>query len=91
MTLELAQLAGLSGMGLFHIRRGALLHDIGKMGVPDLILFKPDALNEEEWIIMRKHPQYAYELLSPIAYLRPASTSPTAITKNWTAQVIHAG
>ena len=76
MTLELAQLAGLSGMGLFHIRRGALLHDIGKMGVPDLILFKPDALNEEEWIIMRKHPQYAYELLSPIAYLRPALDIP---------------
>jgi len=76
MTLKLAQFAGVSEMDLIHIRRGALLHDIGKMGVPDSILLKPDPLSQEEWIIMRKHPQYAYELLSPIAYLRPALDIP---------------
>ncbi|HEY4481428.1 MAG TPA: HD domain-containing phosphohydrolase [Candidatus Brocadiaceae bacterium] len=55
-----------------HIRRGALLHDIGKMAIPDNILLKPGPLTEEEWTIMRKHPEYAYQLLSPITYLRQA-------------------
>ena len=51
-----------------HLRRGALLHDIGKMGIPDRILLKPGPLNDDEWVIMRRHPVYAYELLSPIEY-----------------------
>lgn len=72
-TLELARRMGLSEKELIHIRRGALLHDIGKMGVPDQILLKPDALTEGEWEIMRKHPTYAYELLSPILYLKFAA------------------
>ncbi len=59
-----------------HTRRGALLHDIGKMGIPDGILLKPGPLAEEEWAIMRKHPQYAHDMLSPIAYLRAALDIP---------------
>ena len=61
---------------IVHIRRGALLHDIGKMGVPDAILHKPGPLNDEEWQIMRQHPQLAYDMLSPIAYLKPALDIP---------------
>lgn len=57
---------------LIHIYRGALLHDIGKMGVPDIILHKPGALDEQEWEIMRQHPTFAYEMLASIEYLQPA-------------------
>ena len=69
MTLRLAGATGLGEPELVHVRRGALLHDIGKMGIPDSILLKPGPLTNEEWVIMRKHPQYTYDLLSPIAYL----------------------
>ena len=72
-TLELAGLMGLSEEELVDIRRGALLHDIGKMGVPDSILFKVEALTGEEWEIMRKHPDFAYDMLSPIRYLKSAA------------------
>src|SRR6185436_1295526 len=68
LTVRLAQAMGMSNEDLVHIRRGALLHDIGKMGVPDGILLKPGALTEEEWVLMRLHPQLAYGLLSPIAF-----------------------
>ncbi|MFH1906955.1 MAG: PAS domain S-box protein, partial [Chloroflexota bacterium] len=61
MTLQLARGMGMSEAELVHIRRGCLLHDIGKMGVPDNILRKPGPLTDEEWVIMRKHPQYAFE------------------------------
>lgn len=71
LTLELARQMGIPASELTHIRRGALLHDIGKMGVPDNILRKPGPLTKNEMEAMRKHPQYAYDLLSPIAYLRP--------------------
>jgi len=73
------QLAGALGVGedeLVNMHRGALLHDIGKMGVPDGILLKTGALTDEEWVIMRKHPTYAYQLLSPITYLRQAIEIP---------------
>lgn len=70
LTLELARQMGIPSSELPHIRRGALLHDIGKMGVPDSILHKPGPLTKEETEEMRKHPQYAYDLLSPITYLR---------------------
>lgn len=63
MTMKLARLAGMPEEELDHVKRGALLHDIGKMGVPDSILQKPDKLTDEEWIIMRKHPVFAYQLL----------------------------
>lgn len=72
LTVELARQMGVSEADLVHIRRGTLLHDIGKMGVPDNILHKPGPLTEEEKAEMQKHPQYAYDLLSPIPYLRPA-------------------
>ena len=83
MTLKLAREMGLSDAELVHVRRGALLHDIGKMGVPDYILHKPGALTDEEWEIMRKHPVYAYEMLSPIAYLRPALDIPYCHHEKW--------
>jgi putative nucleotidyltransferase with HDIG domain len=82
-TIRLAEAMGLKGADLLHIRRGALLHDIGKMGVPDEILLKPGALTEEEWVIMRKHPEYAYNLLSPITYLRASLDIPYCHHEKW--------
>lgn len=66
-----------------HVRRGALLHDIGKLAIPDSILLKPGKLTEEEWAIMRKHPEYAYQMLYPIAYLRPALDIPYWHHERW--------
>ncbi|MBW6487662.1 HD domain-containing phosphohydrolase [Sulfurimonas sp.] len=83
MTIKLAKMAGVNEAELVHVRRGALLHDIGKMGIPDNILLKPDKLSEEEWIIMRKHPFFAFKLLSPIAYLRPALDIPYCHHEKW--------
>jgi HD-GYP domain-containing protein (c-di-GMP phosphodiesterase class II) len=60
-----------------------LLHDIGKVGVPDSIVLKPGPLTEDEWVIMRKHPQYAYDMLSPIAYLRLALNIPYCHHEKW--------
>ncbi len=72
-TLQLAQRMGLPHDILVHFRRGALLHDIGKMGVPDEVLFKAGPLNDAERDVMRKHPVFAYEMLSPIDYLKSAA------------------
>jgi putative nucleotidyltransferase with HDIG domain len=83
MVLELARAAGVSEEEMVHVRRGALLHDIGKMGVSDYILHKPDKLTDEEWIAMRQHPTYAFELLSPIEYLRPALDIPYCHHEKW--------
>lgn len=83
MTVRLAQLMGIADKDLIHIRRGALLHDIGKMGIPDSILLKPGPLTEEEWLIMRKHPVFAYNLLSPIAHLRQALDIPYCHHEWW--------
>ncbi len=83
MTLRLARAMGLRESELVNVRRGALLHDIGKMAIPDSILFKPGRLTEEEWEIMRRHPAYAYELLSPIAYLRRALDIPYSHHEKW--------
>lgn len=82
-TLKLASLSGIEEEELVHVRRGALLHDIGKMGIPDSILLKQDKLSDEEWVIMKKHPLYAYDLLSPIAYLRPALDIPYYHHEKW--------
>jgi HD-GYP domain-containing protein (c-di-GMP phosphodiesterase class II) len=82
-AVQLAYAMGLSDQEVMHLRRGALLHDIGKMGIPDRILLKPGPLNEEEWEIMRRHPQYAYNLLSPIEYLRPALDIPYCHHEWW--------
>jgi putative nucleotidyltransferase with HDIG domain len=83
LAVRLAQVVGTSGDELLHIRRGALLHDIGKMGIPDSILLKPGPLTEEEWQIMRRHPTYAYELLLPIRYLRLALDIPYCHHEKW--------
>ena len=83
MTIKLARRFGFTEEEVLHIRRGALLHDIGKMGVPDNILLKPESLTEEEWIIMRKHTQYAYDLLKPIAFLRSALDIPSCHHEKW--------
>ncbi len=83
LTLQLAQSLGVSGPEQVHMRRGALLHDIGKMGVPDSILNKAGALTEEEWMVMRRHPVFAYEMLYPIAYLRPAVDIPYCHHERW--------
>lgn len=83
MTLRLAQALGIQGVELEHIRRGALLNDIGKMGIPDAILLKPGPLNDEEWEIMRRHPTMAYELLAPIPYLYQALSIPWCHHERW--------
>jgi PAS domain S-box-containing protein len=83
MTIRLARKMGISDAEITHIRRGVLLHDIGKMGVPDHILRKTDTLDDFEWEQMRLHPQYAFELLNPIAYLRPALDIPYCHHEKW--------
>ena len=82
-TLRLAREMGIRDAELVHVRRGALLHDIGKMGVPDAILLKPGPLTDEEWVIMKQHPTHAFELLSRIEYLRPALDIPYAHHEKW--------
>lgn len=83
ITLRLAQIIGADEATLVSIQQGALLHDIGKMAIPDSILNKPGPLSPEEWEIMRKHPEYAYELLSPISYLRKAMDIPYCHHERW--------
>ena len=83
MTLRLARRMGLNEERLTLIKRGALLHDIGKMGIPDHILLKPEGLTEEEKQIMRQHPQLAYDMLEPIAYLRDALNIPYCHHEKW--------
>jgi len=82
-TLRLAQAMGIPEADLVHIRRGALLHDIGKMPIPDRILLKAGSLDDEEWEIMRQHPANARKLLSSIAYLKPALNIPYYHHENW--------
>ena len=83
MTITLARAAGIPEGEIIHVKRGALLHDIGKMGVPDKILHKPGKLTDDEWEIMRQHPTYAYEMLYPIEYLRPALSIPYSHHEKW--------
>lgn len=83
MTIKLARAMHISEEQIPHNRRGALLHDIGKMGVPDYILFKEGPLTEAEWEVMRKHPQFAYNLLSQIAYLKEALDIPYCHHEKW--------
>ena len=83
ITMRLAQSMEIGEDQMVHIWRGALLHDIGKLGVPDSILLKPGGLTEEEWVVMRRHPQLAYDLLYPIEYLRPALDIPYCHHEKW--------
>ncbi|TAK14694.1 MAG: PAS domain S-box protein [Anaerolineae bacterium] len=83
MTQKLAVQFNLPEAELIQIRWGSLLHDIGKMGIPDEILLKPGPLTEAEWVIMRKHPVFAYQMLSPIRYLRSALDIPYCHHEKW--------
>jgi putative two-component system response regulator len=82
-TLELAKAIGITGEELDHIRRGALLHDVGKLGIPDAILLKPGKLTDDEWATMRRHPVYAYEWLSGIDFLEKALDIPYCHHEKW--------
>ncbi|HKG52924.1 MAG TPA: HD domain-containing phosphohydrolase [Anaerolineales bacterium] len=83
LTERLARSMGVEGDALVNIRRGALLHDIGKMAIPDGILLKPSQLTDDERILIQKHPVYAYEMLSPIAFLVPAIDIPYCHHEKW--------
>ncbi len=83
MTLELARKMGIEEEQLSHVRQGALLHDIGKMGVPDSILQKTGSLTDDEWEIIHQHPVYANKWLAPISYLKPAMEIPYCHHEKW--------
>lgn len=83
LSVQLAARLGLGGDQLVQVRRGALLHDIGKMGVPDHILLKPGSLDPDEWEVMKRHTTFAYDLLSSIPFLRPALDIPYAHHERW--------
>jgi PAS domain S-box-containing protein len=82
-TIRLARAAGIGESEIIHLRRGVLLHDIGHMTIPDSILFKPGPLDSGEWEVMHRHPLYAYELLSPVPYLRSALDIPYCHHERW--------
>jgi PAS domain S-box-containing protein len=82
-TIDLAHAVGINPEEIIHIQRGALLHDIGKMGIPDSILLKPGPLTDDEWVIMRQHPIYAWRLLSKIPYLKSALDIPYSHHERW--------
>jgi PAS domain S-box-containing protein len=83
VSVRLARAMGVGDEELIHVRRGALLHDIGKLGIPDKVLLKPGALTDEEWKIMRLHPVYAYEWLKPIEFLHAALDIPYYHHEKW--------
>lgn len=83
MTIHLSKCYGSPEEDIPHIRRGALLHDIGKIAIPDSILLKPGPLSEEEWEIMRRHPEIAYQFLSPIEHLTPSLDIPRYHHEKW--------
>jgi HD-GYP domain-containing protein (c-di-GMP phosphodiesterase class II) len=83
LTMQLARYIGIADDDMVNIYRGVLLHDIGKMGVSDQILRKTGPLIETEWAEMRKHPEYAFNLLAPIPYLRPALDIPYCHHEHW--------
>jgi HD-GYP domain-containing protein (c-di-GMP phosphodiesterase class II) len=83
ITARLARIVGVSDELIPHLRRGALLHDIGKLGIPESILHKTGTLTDDEWKAIRLHPQIAYALLSPIVYLVPALDIPFCHHEKW--------
>jgi PAS domain S-box-containing protein/putative nucleotidyltransferase with HDIG domain len=83
LTMKIAKALGVEKEKLSHIERGALLHDIGKMGIPDNILLKSGPLTDEEWVTMKKHPIYAYNLLSEIEFLEQAIEIPYSHHEHW--------
>ncbi len=83
LSLALAKKVGIHDADLVHLKRGVLLHDIGKMGIPDSILLKPGPLDDSEWEVMRRHPGYAVDLLAGIPYLAPALDIPYNHHERW--------
>ena len=83
MAVTMAQAVGVPDDELVHVRRGAILHDVGKMGIPDHILLKPGPLTDDEWRVMRLHPVFGYEMLSKIPFLRPALDIPYCHHERW--------
>ncbi len=83
LTTDLARSVGIGGADLVRLRRGAALHDIGKMGVPDEILGKEGPLTDDEWAQMRRHPELAVTFLQGIAYLREALDIPWCHHERW--------
>jgi response regulator RpfG family c-di-GMP phosphodiesterase len=83
LTVRLATRMGVETKDVVHIRRGAILHDVGKVAIPDEILFKAGPLTADEWEIMRRHPGIAVDLLSPITYLAPALEIPRHHHEKW--------
>ena len=83
MAVRISRIMGVKEEEIIHIRRGALLHDIGKIGVPDEILHKPGPLTPEEWVIMKQHPIFAYEMIAPVDYLKPALDIPYCHHEKW--------
>lgn len=83
LTTQLARAMSIDEREIVHIHRGALLHDIGKMAIPDKILQKPGRLSEEDWVEMRRHPEYAVEMLKSISYLQPAMDIPKYHHEKW--------
>jgi PAS domain S-box-containing protein len=82
-SIEIALKVGVKMEQIIHVRHGALLHDIGKMAIPDSILFKPGPLSTYERHVMEQHPTYAYNLLAPIKYLKPALCIPYSHHERW--------
>jgi PAS domain S-box-containing protein len=83
LTVRIARELGVNEGALVHVRRGALLHDIGKLGVPDSILLKPGRLTDDEMAVMKRHPEIAYDILSPIPFLREALDIPYLHHEKW--------
>ena len=83
MTLRLAKAVGIPEEQLGNVVRGAMLHDVGKLVIPDQILQKPGPLTKKEWELMHKHPEFAYQMLSPISELRPALSIPYSHHERW--------
>ncbi|HNB50639.1 MAG TPA: HD-GYP domain-containing protein [Anaerolineales bacterium] len=83
MTVKFARYLGIKEPRIFHIRNGALLHDIGKIGIPVDILNKGGPLSDTEWEVVRRHPTLAYELLAPIPFLKPALEIPFYHHERW--------
>jgi HD-GYP domain-containing protein (c-di-GMP phosphodiesterase class II) len=83
MTVELAKLMGVPAKEIAHMRRGALLHDIGKMAIPDSVLLKKGELDPNEWVIMRRHPGIALDLLESVTFLKPSIDIPFCHHEKW--------
>ncbi|MDZ7845082.1 MAG: PAS domain S-box protein [Anaerolineales bacterium] len=91
LTLAIAREMNIPPEEMIHIRRGALLHDVGKIAIPDKILLKPGKLTEDEWEEIRKHPLYAEKMLKPIQYITPALDIPLSHHERWDGSGYPAG